>query len=314
MYQYFHLGEGLVLSVPLFALLILILTGAVLKQFEKEYISCKHLEIFHLYSSMSFHSDLSFKKSQRLQQDGRTIDFYSKQIRSNGHSASSISPVRKVKSPKSRSKSRQRSSCSSPPIQAKKVTFFRNGDPFFKGVVLAISPKVYPSIDSLILDANRHPICDVSVLPKGIRYVFSTDGKRIASLDELQEGKGYVFSSTESFKPLQYGSGNPMLLRSRLPASDTLQQDVSSVSSYNEELNQLEMSINDICNFNASKTIYVIRAGPRPRYTTKMTLNQETDTSLELVMESIEQNLMMCKGGIKHLCSVSGNKVRCYIL
>lgn len=263
---------------------------------------------------MSLHSELSSKKSQRLRQDGRTIDFHGKKIKSNGHSASSISPVRKVKSPKLRSKSRQRSSCpSSPPIQAKKVTFFRNGDLFFKGVVLAISSKIYPSIDSLILDANRHPICDVSILPKGIRYVFSTDGKRITSLDELQEGKGYVFSSTESFKHLQYGGVNPILLRNR-SAADT-PNDISSVSSYNgEELDQLELSVNDSCNFSPRRTIYVIRAGPRPRYTTKMTVNQETDTSLDQVVDSIEQNLMMGKGGVKHLCSVSGNEVRYYIV
>lgn len=80
--------------------------------------------------------------------------------------------------------------------KARRVLFYRNGDPFFPGVEYRFKP--FRDIGSL--EALLDKISPKMDLPRGARYVFSMDGDRKYNLDELEDGASYVVSSYKAFK------------------------------------------------------------------------------------------------------------------
>lgn len=80
--------------------------------------------------------------------------------------------------------------------KARRVLFYRNGDPFFAGVEFRFKP----FRDIVSLEALLDKISPKMDLPRGARYVFSMDGDRKYNLDELEDGASYVVSSFKVFK------------------------------------------------------------------------------------------------------------------
>lgn len=80
--------------------------------------------------------------------------------------------------------------------KARRLIFYRNGDPFFPGVEYRFKPGRDVSNLETLLD-KISPKMD---LPRGARYVFSMDGDRKYTLDELEDGASYVLSSLKVFK------------------------------------------------------------------------------------------------------------------
>lgn len=80
--------------------------------------------------------------------------------------------------------------------RARKVLFYKNGDPFFPGVEFRFKPgRDIVSLESLLDKLSLR-----MDLPRGARYVFSMDGDRKLRLEELEDGASYVVSSYKTFK------------------------------------------------------------------------------------------------------------------
>lgn len=80
--------------------------------------------------------------------------------------------------------------------KARCITFYRNGDPFFNGLEFRFKP----GRDISNLERLLDKISTRMDLPRGARYIFSMDGDRKYSLDELEDGASYVVSSYKQFK------------------------------------------------------------------------------------------------------------------
>ncbi|XP_026470503.1 echinoderm microtubule-associated protein-like CG42247 [Ctenocephalides felis] len=80
--------------------------------------------------------------------------------------------------------------------KARRVLFYRNGDPYFPGVEFRFKP----GRDIATLESLLDKLSLRMDLPRGARYVFSMDGDRKYSLDELEDGASYVCSSYKTFK------------------------------------------------------------------------------------------------------------------
>ncbi|XP_033109371.1 serine/threonine-protein kinase DCLK1-like isoform X2 [Anneissia japonica] len=85
----------------------------------------------------------------------------------------------------------------------RKIFFYRNGDRYFKGKQLYITPHRYLSFDELLVDLTK----SVS-LPYGVRKVYTQDGVLIRDIEDLKDGGTYVCASFERFKKLKYGKYN----------------------------------------------------------------------------------------------------------
>ncbi|XP_044008324.1 echinoderm microtubule-associated protein-like CG42247 isoform X1 [Aphidius gifuensis] len=88
--------------------------------------------------------------------------------------------------------------------RARRVTFYKNGDPYFPGVEFRFKP----GRDIGSLEALLDRLSLRLDLPRGARHIFSMDGDRKLNLDELEDGASYVVSSYKTFKPASYGKKN----------------------------------------------------------------------------------------------------------
>lgn len=80
--------------------------------------------------------------------------------------------------------------------RARRVVFYKNGDPFFPGVEFRFKPgRDIGTLESLLDKLSLR-----MDLPRGARYIFSMDGDRKVRLDELEDGASYVVSSYKTFK------------------------------------------------------------------------------------------------------------------
>lgn len=80
--------------------------------------------------------------------------------------------------------------------KARRILFYRNGDPFFPAVEFRFKPgRDISSLDKLLDKVSLR-----MDLPRGARYVFSVDGDRKYALEELEDGSSYVVSSFKVFK------------------------------------------------------------------------------------------------------------------
>ncbi|CAL8272377.1 unnamed protein product [Gadus morhua 'NCC'] len=71
--------------------------------------------------------------------------------------------------------------------KAKKVSFYRNGDKYFKGLVYAVSKDRFRSMDALLMELTWS-LSDNVNLGHGVRALYTADGsKKISSLDQLEE-------------------------------------------------------------------------------------------------------------------------------
>ncbi|CAG9585750.1 unnamed protein product [Danaus chrysippus] len=80
--------------------------------------------------------------------------------------------------------------------KARRVTFYRNGDPFHPGVEFRFKL----GRDLVSMDALLDRLSERLELPRGARFIFGMDGDRKYRLEELEDGASYVVSSYKTFK------------------------------------------------------------------------------------------------------------------
>lgn len=88
----------------------------------------------------------------------------------------------------------------------RKVTFYCNGDRYFKGKRVYITPHRYLTFNDLLNDLTGK-LPHSMQLPYGVRQIFSpVGGRRIRDIEELQDGQTYVCGGFEVFKSIKYGT------------------------------------------------------------------------------------------------------------
>ncbi|XP_014741967.1 PREDICTED: retinitis pigmentosa 1-like 1 protein, partial [Sturnus vulgaris] len=100
---------------------------------------------------------------------------------------------------------------------AKKITFFKSGDPQFAGVKMAINQRSFKSFNALMDDlSHRVP------LPFGVRTITTPRGIHcISELDQLEDGGCYLCSDKKFVKPISItpGGHRPAPPRNSRPSS-----------------------------------------------------------------------------------------------
>ncbi|PAA84988.1 hypothetical protein BOX15_Mlig005285g2 [Macrostomum lignano] len=88
----------------------------------------------------------------------------------------------------------------------KLVTFYRNGDPHFRGLGVSINDRTFVSMATLTAWLNEK----IST-PSGVRHVFRLpDGKQVTQLADFEAGGHYVVSSSPKLvRSVEYGGPRP---------------------------------------------------------------------------------------------------------
>ncbi|KAL4647759.1 serine/threonine-protein kinase DCLK1-like isoform X1 [Arapaima gigas] len=189
--------------------------------------------------------------------------------------------------------------------KAKKVRFYRNGDRYFKGIVYAISQERFRSFEALLADLTRS-LSDNVNLPQGVRTIYSIDGTKVTSLDQLVEGESYVCGSVEPYKKLEYTKNvNP---------NWSVNVKTSSVSRAPTSLASAKAGPSETReskDFIRPKLVTIVRSGVKPRKAVRILLNKKTAHSFEQVLSDITDAIKLDSGVVKRLYTVDGKQVTC---
>ncbi|XP_070506717.1 echinoderm microtubule-associated protein-like CG42247 [Chironomus tepperi] len=183
--------------------------------------------------------------------------------------------------------------------KARRILFYRNGDPFFP----AVEFRFKPGRDISTLDKLLDKISSRMDLPRGARYIFSMDGDRKTSLDELEDGASYVVSSFKQFKPASYGKKNGVWYQS--PANQGWGTNRTRKSSVIDADNLPSSSLKP----SAGRVIRIINNNDHS-VQCRVLLNLRTSQPFEEVLEDLGQVLKMT--GAKKMYTNTGQEVRSF--
>lgn len=195
------------------------------------------------------------------------------------------------------------SSSRTPTRKAKRVRFYRNGDKFYSGIVIAVSNERYRSFESLTEDLTR--ILEDRV-PSAVRHIYTISGKKITTLDEIVDGTNYVcLCNNETFKKIEYNSTPLANVKSN-----------NRLSKVFRPSSPLKNGINGspIIKYTENSAVHprivtLIRNGTKPRKIHRLLLNKRNSPSFDHVLTAITQCVKLDTGCVRKVYSFSGTPV-----
>ncbi|XP_029206658.2 serine/threonine-protein kinase DCLK2-like isoform X5 [Acropora millepora] len=179
-------------------------------------------------------------------------------------------------------------------LSAKQIRFYRNGDRFFSGLKLAVSPERYKEFDALLAELSNK----LELSTGAVRYVFNAEtGKMITDVNELQYGSCYVCSSCNVFKEVENGYGN---VKPCWSLSHPKKESAPTSSGSHQ--------IDGSRDFIKPKLVTVIKNGKPPQKKVTMLLNAKTAVSLEQVLNHLSSKGTL--GKVDKLHTVDGKQIK----
>lgn len=84
------------------------------------------------------------------------------------------------------------------PVVAKRISFYKSGDPQFGGVSVVVNPRSFKTFDALLDSLSRKV-----PLPFGVRNVSTPGGRHgITCLEQLEDGQSYLCSHSRRVQPV----------------------------------------------------------------------------------------------------------------
>ncbi|NWQ86642.1 RP1 protein, partial [Burhinus bistriatus] len=103
------------------------------------------------------------------------------------------------------------------PVVAKRICFYKSGDPQFNGIKMVINNRSYKTFDALLDSLSKRV-----PLPFGVRNISTPKGRHsITNLEDLEDGKSYICSHQRKMKPinLERASKKPLPWQISRPVS-----------------------------------------------------------------------------------------------
>ncbi|NWR59038.1 RP1 protein, partial [Bucorvus abyssinicus] len=103
------------------------------------------------------------------------------------------------------------------PVVAKRICFYKSGDPQFNGIKMVINSRSYKTFDALLDSLSKRV-----PLPFGVRNISTPKGRHsITNLEDLEDGKSYICSHQRKMKPinLEQASKKPLPWQISRPVS-----------------------------------------------------------------------------------------------
>ncbi|KFO20479.1 Oxygen-regulated protein 1 [Fukomys damarensis] len=84
------------------------------------------------------------------------------------------------------------------PVVAKRISFYKSGDPQFSGVRVVVNPRCFKTFDALLDNLSRKV-----PLPFGVRNISTPRGRHsITRLEDLEDGESYLCSHSKKMQPV----------------------------------------------------------------------------------------------------------------
>ncbi|XP_067621146.1 serine/threonine-protein kinase GL21140 isoform X2 [Eurosta solidaginis] len=233
------------------------------------------------------------------------------------------------------------SSSRTPTRKARRIKFYRNGDRFYPGITIPVSNERYRSFESLFEDLTRLLEDNVKI-PGAVRTIYTMCGKKISTLDELEDGQSYVCScNNENFKKIEYNTTsqplanltlsnktNNRLSKTYRPSSPLKNGTATYNSSGGAGLAGGGISGNGTTVVTAGATngspllklserdsvvhpriVTLIRNGTKPRTIMRLLLNKRNSPSYDHVLSAITQVVRLDTGCVRKVFTLTGSPV-----
>lgn len=188
-------------------------------------------------------------------------------------------------------------------LNAKQISFYRNGDKFFRGLKLAVSVERYKEWDSLLAELSSK----VDLPTGAVRFVFCSEtGKMITDINELQYGMSYVCSSSNGYRDVEGGYGKENQPQWSLHNKKALRDELNNWT--DKGGHEPEVQSGGPRDFIKPKLVTVIKNGKPPQKKVTMLLNGKTAASLNQVLDHLSAKGTL--GKVDKLYTVSGKMVR----
>ncbi|XP_018564518.1 serine/threonine-protein kinase GM11705 isoform X1 [Anoplophora glabripennis] len=185
-----------------------------------------------------------------------------------------------------------RPSSSSRTQKAKRIRFYHNGNKFFNGIVIPVAPERYRSFDSLTSELTNILVKNVT-LPSGVRNIYTMDGRKVCTIDDLEDGKEYVVSGKgELFKKIEYTK------------TDTLKSKRLSNTKFTVHTVSSPKVIPPDCV--RPRIVTIIRHGIKPRKILRLLLNKRNSSSMDQVLSAFSEVAQLA---VRKVFSLSGQPV-----
>lgn len=167
-----------------------------------------------------------------------------------------------------------RPSSTSKAQKAKRIRFYHNGNKYFSGIVIPVTSERYRSFDSLTSELTKILTKSVT-LPSGVRTVYTLDGKKVCSIDDLEDGKDYVVcGNAELFKKIEY-------TKTETPKSKRLCHTKYTIT------NSVPKIIVPDCV--RPRIVTLIKNSIKPRKILRILLNKRNASSMEQVLSAFSE-------------------------
>ncbi|KAM7350945.1 serine/threonine-protein kinase GL21140 isoform 1-T2 [Cochliomyia hominivorax] len=226
------------------------------------------------------------------------------------------------------------SSSRTPTRKARRIKFYRNGDRFYPGITIPVSNERYRSFESLFEDLTRLLEENVKI-PGAVRTIYTMCGKKVTTLEELEDGQSYVCScNNENFKKVEYNTTSQPLTNlsissktsNRLskyyrPSSPlkngstnnqaTVGNGASSQAAITGNTNgsPVLVKLSERDSVVHPRIVTLIRNGTKPRKLMRLLLNKRNSPSFDHVLTAITQKVKLDTGYVRKVFTLSGTPV-----
>lgn len=196
--------------------------------------------------------------------------------------------------------------------KARKVTFYKNGEPFSNGITVSIMPgKDFKTMEQLC-----SYLTDKIKIVNGVQYIFTQNGQRVCTLHELEHGQSYVVSGTKQFQKFSYGELNkfkqigginsqPLTTKSKLLREDDLKLLRPLSSKFNTVYHSVNHQLNS--SYKDGRIITVINNKDH-KLRSRVLLNLKSPKSFEIIVKDLGQAVRIKNA--KRMFTNSGQEVR----
>eukprot|EP00794_Sanderia_malayensis_P007291 gene7291-8106_t len=191
-------------------------------------------------------------------------------------------------------------------ISAKQIRFYRNGDKYFGGLKLAVSPERYKEFDSLLAELS----VKLDLASGAVRFVFNAeDGSLITDISQLQYGVPYVCCSSNTFRQLDEGYGKQHSNNWSMNRHRNVSRSTNTLTSLEgSSPREAMLTMNNHRDYIKPKLVTVIKNGKPPQKKVTMLLNQKTAVSFDQVLDHLSAKGSL--GKVDKLYAVDGKLVR----
>ncbi|XP_065358246.1 serine/threonine-protein kinase GL21140 [Calliphora vicina] len=225
------------------------------------------------------------------------------------------------------------SSSRTPTRKARRIKFYRNGDRFYPGITIPVSNERYRSFESLFEDLTRLLEENVKI-PGAVRTIYTMCGKKISTLEELEDGQSYVCScNNENFKKVEYNTTSQPLTNlsisnktsnrlskyyrpsSPLKNGSTNSANVGNGASSNAAItgntngSPVLVKLSERDSVVHPRIVTLIRNGTKPRKLMRLLLNKRNSPSFDHVLTAITQKVKLDTGYVRKVFTLSGTPV-----